>query len=104
MPGGGALPAGREECLDAKNAWRILARDHANHLSPNCAWSESAAAGALGVRLGGNHNYFGKLVEKPSIGDARREIERADVGRANRLMYATAVEWAVVLAILGVIL
>lgn len=90
--------------LDMRGAWRIMIRDHANHLSPNCAWSESAAAGALGVRLGGNHSYFGKLVEKPSIGDARREIERADVARVNRLMYITAIEWAAILAILGVIL
>ena len=25
--------------MDGKNAWRILRRDHANHKSPNCAWS-----------------------------------------------------------------
>ncbi len=86
--------------LDARGAWRIMARDHANHLSPNCAWSESAAAGALGVRLGGTHRYFGKLVEKPSIGDAKREIERDDVGRVDRLMYAAVLEWAAVLGML----
>ncbi len=90
--------------LDARGARRILRRDHANHLSPNCAWSESAAAGALGVRLGGAHRYFGKVVEKPSIGDAMREIERADIERANRLMYASALEWAALWAVLGVVL
>ena len=45
--------------LDGRNAFRVMKRDHANHLSPNCAWSESAAAGALHVQLGGTHMYFG---------------------------------------------
>ena len=48
--------------LDGKNAWRIVRRDHANHKSPNCAWSEAAAAGALHIQLGGTHDYFGKPV------------------------------------------
>ena len=87
--------------LSARGAWRILLRDHANHLSPNCAWSESAAAGALGVRLGGTHSYFGKTIVKPTIGDARREIEIADIGRTNRLMYAASAMFAGLLALLG---
>ena len=90
--------------LDARGAFRILRRDHANHLSPNCAWSESAAAGALGVRLGGAHAYFGKIVEKPTIGDALRPIERADIARVNRLMYAAALLCAALAAAVGVIL
>lgn len=90
--------------LDMKNAFRILRRDHANHLSPNCAWSEAAAAGALGVRLGGTHTYFGKTVEKPSIGDARRAIEGGDIRRMNRLMFATSILMALLLALIGVLL
>ena len=90
--------------LDALGALRILRRDHANHLSPNCAWSESAAAGALGVQLGGAHAYFGKIVEKPTIGDAHRPIERRDIARMNRLMYATAVCCAALIASVGVLL
>ena len=35
--------------LDGRNAFRIVRRDHANHKSPNCAWSEAAAAGALHI-------------------------------------------------------
>ena len=76
--------------LDGKNAFRIVRRDHANHKSPNCAWSESAAAGALHIQLGGTHNYFGKPVEKPTIGDADRSAERADIRRANRLLYTSS--------------
>ena len=77
--------------LDGKNAWRIVRRDHANHKSPNCAWSEAAAAGALHIQLGGTHDYFGKPVEKPTIGDPVRPICRADVRRANDLAMMTAV-------------
>ena len=76
--------------LDAKNALRVVKRDHANHKSPNCAWSEAAAAGALHIQLGGTHTYFGKPVEKPTIGDNDRPAERGDISRANRLLYATS--------------
>ena len=75
--------------LDGKSAFAILWRDHANHLSPNCAWTEAAAAGALGLQLGGPHEYFGKTVVKPTIGDARKQADLADIRRMNRLMYAT---------------
>ena len=90
--------------LDGRNALRILKRDHANHLSPNCAWSEAAAAGALHVQLGGTHMYFGKPVEKPTIGDDDRPVESDDILRTNRLLYASACLLALVAAILEVIL
>ena len=73
--------------LDGKNACRIVKRDHANHKSPNCAWSEAAAAGALHIQLGGTHDYFGKPVEKPTIGDADRTARRQDIRLAIRLLY-----------------
>ena len=76
--------------LDSRNAFRIVCRDHANHKSPNCAWSEAAAAGAMHIQLGGTHEYFGKPVEKPTIGDADRPAEREDIRRANRLLYVTS--------------
>ncbi len=75
---------------DAKNAWRIYRRDRKNHKSPNSAHTEAVCAGALGIQLGGDAYYFGKLVHKPSIGDSARKIEPEDIRRANRLMYWTA--------------
>ena len=81
-----AFPLG----LDGRRAFRTVMRDHANHLSPNCAWSESAAAGALGVQLGGDHEYFGQVVHKPTIGDDIRPPEGEDIRRMNRLMFVTA--------------
>mgnify|MGYP004682323363 FL=1 len=84
--------------LDARGAWRIWRRDRRRHASPNSAQTESACAGALGLRLAGPAVYFGKLVDKPTIGDASRAIEWADIARANRLMLAASVCALVVFA------
>lgn len=85
--------------LDGKNAWRIVRRDHANHKSPNCAWSEAAAAGALHIQLGGTHDYFGKPVEKPTIGDADRPAQRGDIAKVNRLLYVSGALAAALIAL-----
>lgn len=77
--------------LDARGAACIWRRDRRRHASPNSAQTESACAGALGLRLAGPAVYFGKLVEKPTIGDASREIEWGDIARATRLMLAASV-------------
>lgn len=90
--------------LDGKNAFRIVRRDHANHKSPNCAWSEAAAAGAMHIRLGGTHTYFGKPVEKPTIGDADRPPERKDIRRANGLLYVTGGLMILIIAAAGILI
>ena len=55
--------------LDYKGSFRIMRRDRKNHSSPNCGYPEAAAAGAMGVVLGGTNMYFGKPVIKPTMGD-----------------------------------
>lgn len=75
---------------DGKNAYRIYRRDKRKHASPNSAQTESVCAGALSIRLAGNASYFGKIVEKPYIGDDLRNVEYEDIRRVNRLMYMTA--------------
>lgn len=77
--------------FNAKNAAKIFFRDRKNHASPNSAHTESACAGALEIQLAGNAYYFGKLYEKPTIGDAIRPIQPYDIVKSNRLMYASAV-------------
>ena len=42
------------------------------------------------MQLAGNAQYFGKVVEKPYIGDPLRSIEYEDIKRANKLLYVTA--------------
>lgn len=75
---------------DGRNAVKIFKRDRYNHTSPNSAQTESVCAGALDIQLAGNAYYFGKLYEKPTIGDPIREIEITDIVKTNRLMYMTA--------------
>ncbi len=75
---------------DYKNAQTIALRDHKNHKSPNAGWPEAAVAGALGIQLGGDSVYFGKLVEKPSLGDKTRELEAEDIIKAGLLMKKTS--------------
>ena len=74
-----------------KNALKIGIRDRKNHKSPNCAFSEGAVAGALGIQLGGTNIYFGKEVYKPTIGDKNREIEIEDIVRTNKIMYVSSI-------------
>lgn len=71
---------------DCQGAFRIWRRDRRNHASPNSAQTEAAMAGALGLRLAGPTPYFGKMVDKPYIGDPVRPIEIEDIPRANRVM------------------
>lgn len=75
--------------LNTRNAFKIWRRDRRKHASPNSAQTESACAGALGIRLAGDAYYFGELHKKEFIGDELRKIECDDIRRANWLMYAT---------------
>lgn len=73
---------------DMAGAWRIWRRDRQKHASPNSAQCESACAGALGVQLAGPASYFGKVYDKPYIGDDTRPPEPEDILRADRMLYA----------------
>lgn len=86
--------------MDGKGAFLIFKRDRYCHASPNSAQTEAVMAGALGVQLAGDAWYFGIKHEKPTIGDAKRSVELADIGRSNRLMYLTTILTAV--AVLGI--
>ena len=82
------------------NAIYIFKRDRFNHPSPNSAQTESVCAGALGIQLAGPASYFGKLKEKPYIGDMLRKIEVEDIKRANLLMTCTSILCASICGIL----
>lgn len=75
---------------DEKEAFRVWKRDRRKHASPNSAQTESVLAGALGLRLAGPASYFGKVHDKPYIGDEKREITYEDIIRANKLLYGTS--------------
>ncbi len=74
-----------------RNGLMVFKRDRFNHKSPNSAQTEAVCAGALQIQLAGSAYYFGKLYEKPTIGDPVRPVEYRDIPRANRLMTITYV-------------
>ena len=95
------MPLGAFLCgMNGINSFKIAIRDRKNHKSPNCAFAEGAAAGAIGVQLGGTNIYFGKEVYKPTIGDKKRELENYDIVRMNKLMYATTANALLILSAL----
>ncbi len=77
--------------LDWKGAWRIMRRDCRNHPSPNAGWPESAAAGAIGIRLGGTNHYPERVEERPFIGDDKNKLERSHISGVVKLMYLSAI-------------
>lgn len=76
--------------LSAGEAWRAALAGHAQHKSPNAGWPEAAAAGALGVRLGGPSTYAGRVVEKPWLNPQARQPEPADLGACLHLLVAAS--------------
>ena len=89
---------------DGRNAAYIYLRDRRNHASPNSAQTEAVMAGALDLCLAGNAYYFGKLYEKPTIGDDNRPIEPEDIRRANSILYMTALLGVIFCIILRLII
>jgi adenosylcobinamide-phosphate synthase len=64
------------------------------HSSPNAGYPEAALAGILNVRFGGAHNYFGKSIEKPFIGENQRSFTKKDIQKTiqtNRLVEVTTI-------------
>ena len=80
-----------------RGGWHIWRRDSANHASPNSAQTESACAGALGIQLAGPAYYFGKLYDKPFIGDAERCVVPEAIKRTWVMMYGASVMAAAVM-------
>ncbi len=74
--------------FDTKTGFKIMIRDRKNHKSPNAAFPEGAVAGLLNIQLGGNNYYFGKIVEKPTIGDRTKRIEIDDIKKTIEIMYS----------------
>lgn len=71
--------------------FKVMVRDRKNHKSPNCAYPEGAAAGAMKIQLGGPNVYFGEVVYKPTIGNKINELSFQHIHGAIKLMYASEV-------------
>jgi adenosylcobinamide-phosphate synthase len=76
---------------DIIKSFRIMMRDRKNHKSPNCAYPEAAAAGAMRIQLGGTNSYFGELMYKPTIGDKQKELQSTHIKDTIKLMYGSEI-------------
>ena len=61
-------------------------KDGKKHESPNAGHPITAMALALGIKLGGNTSYFGKMKRKPVFGKGRKVITEDDVKNALALL------------------
>ncbi|MEP7365700.1 MAG: adenosylcobinamide-phosphate synthase CbiB [Acidobacteriota bacterium] len=67
---------------------RATLQDAHRQPSPNSGYPEAAAAGALGVQLGGTAYYKGVRVEKARLGFEKRELGPAVYGPMRVMLYA----------------
>lgn len=83
---------------DGKNAFSVWNKDRYSHDSLNAGQTESAAAGALNIRLGGPAFYKGIKKERPFMGKTghEREPEEIDIKRINRMMYGAAILFVII--------
>ncbi|MBC7962304.1 MAG: cobalamin biosynthesis protein CobD [Steroidobacteraceae bacterium] len=72
-------------------AARITLRDRLKHPSPNSGHPEAAAAGALGIRLGGAASYGCVASWKEQIGDPLQPIDQEAYRVMIRLMYISTI-------------
>jgi adenosylcobinamide-phosphate synthase len=91
-----ATAAGIGSGTSATSALRIWRRDGGKHKSPNAGQPESAMAGALLVRLGGDNTYAGERIATPLLGAEFDRPMRHHAGRALRLVAAVSLFCAVV--------
>ncbi|SFM48410.1 adenosylcobinamide-phosphate synthase CbiB [Thermodesulforhabdus norvegica] len=77
--------------LDAGRALRTVFRDARKVASPNAGYPQAAVAGALGVQLGGRLSYFGRIVNKPLIGEPLRTVGCEVYRESVKILYLVAV-------------
>jgi len=72
---------GRHLGLPLREIWRMGRK----HESPNAGYPISAMALSIGIKLGGDTSYFGKMKSKPYFGEGREQIRTDDIKSALSL-------------------
>ncbi len=84
------------------NALSYIFRYGSAHKSPNAGYPEAALAGILNVQFGGSHNYFGKIVSKPVIGQNPRGLNDNDLIKTIKIN--RRVEFAMIVLVISSLL
>lgn len=77
--------------LQWRNAIAMVNRDARKHPSPNSGFPESAVAGALGIRLGGENSYQGVISFRAYMGDPEHALEAEHIRATTRLLLGVSI-------------
>jgi len=86
--------------LDWKNAYSTMRRDANKHASPNSGYPESAVAGALQVRLGGEKYYEGIPRVTAYLGTQRKLLSEGSINDVVKILHLTSA----IMVLIGVII
>ncbi len=90
--------------FNGRQAAQVFFADRLRSSSPNSGHGEAAAAGALGVQLGGPARYFGVKQVKPLIGAGLRTPCADDISRCNYLIVAATMVFVVIMLAISMII
>jgi len=82
---------------------RICQRDAPHDPSPNSGWSECIYASRLGVQLGGDNYYHGRLKSKPLLGNAIHPITPQIIEAAFMLTRDCIVSWVTIALLVSIV-
>jgi adenosylcobinamide-phosphate synthase len=86
--------------LDWKNAYSTMRSDAKKHASPNSGYPESAVAGALQVRLGGENYYEGIPKATAYLGTQRKLLSEGSISDVVQILHLTSA----IMVLIGVII
>ncbi len=78
---------------NARNAWRIMLRDHGKTASPNAGWPMSAVAGALRTRLEKAGHYI--------LGDSNSPLSPQLISSGVKVIDRACLIWTVICLLAG---
>jgi adenosylcobinamide-phosphate synthase len=94
------LAAGVDRNTSSRSSLRTWYRDRGKHKSPNAGQPESAMAGALQVRLGGENTYQGERIAAPLFGAEFEPPKARHAMQALRLVTAVSLLGAAIAILL----
>jgi adenosylcobinamide-phosphate synthase len=77
-------------CICSCKDFATIRSEAIAHASPNAGWGEAAMAHALGVRLGGDNYYDGKLVRGALLNPSGRPASVVDIRKSLNWMWAVS--------------
>lgn len=86
--------------LDYKQSVKTIRHDARLHPSPNSGFPESAVAGALGIRLGGENVYHGVVSFRAYMGEYTRPMTKDDIQSTIKLMLSASMLFLILSALM----